>query len=83
MLRPRVGNRENYDVAGLLTTFQNNTAIRAGTTPVDKDGAAGINCCFVNFGGRLSSFIGNRGEGCGSDLDAALRSGEIGGAQSL
>lgn len=46
-------------------TFQNNTAIRAGTTPVDKDGAAGINCCFVNFGGRLSSFIGNRGEGCG------------------
>ena len=25
----------------------------------------GCNCCFVSFGGLGSTFIGNRGEGCG------------------
>jgi hypothetical protein len=47
-------------------TFRNNTAIRQrSATPVDPKGAAGINCCFVNFGGQLSTFVDNRGEGCG------------------
>jgi hypothetical protein len=47
-------------------TFRNNTAVR-GTqpTPADPEGASGINCCFVNFGGQLSSFINNHGVGCG------------------
>jgi hypothetical protein len=47
-------------------TFKNCTAIR-GTekTKPDPHGAAGINCCFVNFGGLAFSFIDNHGEGCG------------------
>ena len=39
--------------------------VLAGPTPADPKGAAGINCCFVNFGGQLSSFIDNVGIGCG------------------
>ena len=36
-------------------TFRNNTAIRK----------RGNSCCFVNFGGQLSSFLDNFGENCG------------------
>ena len=44
-------------------TFRNCTAIRGPeATRPDPHGAAGANCCFVNFGGLLSSFIDNYGE---------------------
>lgn len=47
-------------------TFRNNIAIRGpNPTKADRDGASGINCCFVNFGGHLNSFIDNYGIGCG------------------
>lgn len=47
-------------------TFRNNIAIRGPeATGPDPHGAAGINCCFVNFGGQLNSFIDNHGIGCG------------------
>ena len=47
-------------------TFRNCVAIRGPeATPADPKGAAGINCCFVNFGGQLSSFVDNHGVGCG------------------
>ena len=46
-------------------TFKNCTAIRGSEkTKADSHGAAGINCCFVNFGGS-GSFIDSRGKGCG------------------
>ena len=38
-------------------TFRNNRAIHKKHP--------GRNCCFVNFGGLISAFINNYGEGCG------------------
>ena len=61
-------------------TFRNCTAIR-GTeaTKVDPHGAAGVNCCFVGFGGLLTSFIDLYGEGCG----LTPRQGIAPGAEAL
>ena len=57
-------------------TFRNCTAIRGPEkTMPDPNGAAGINCCFVNFGGLLSSFIDNVGEGCGLTPRKSVASG--------
>ena len=35
------------------------------SAPLAPRGVAGTNCCFVNFGGQLSSFIDLVGVGCG------------------
>jgi hypothetical protein len=60
-------------------TFRNCTAIRGPeATRPDPHGAAGANCCFVNFGGLLSSFIDNYGEGCGLTPRPGIASGAEG-----
>ena len=47
-------------------TFLNCTAMRGPEATIpDPNGAAGINCCFVGFGGQLTSFIDSVGHGCG------------------
>ena len=57
-------------------TFRNNIAIRGSRpTKADPHGAAGINCCYVNFGGQLSSFIDNIGIGCGLTPRPRIHSG--------
>ena len=45
----------------------------------------GCNCCYVNFGGLLSTFADNRGEGCGltPECGGTLRPGIPPGSQGL